>query len=68
MQNLQMASGVDGIVVFHHFGLLLPAVLTTYFWTLIDRAQVSGAQVADRCDPLLNGIVQPATGGLLGLM
>ena len=68
MQNLQMSSGVDGIVVFHHFGLLLPAVLTTYFWTLIDRAQVSGGQVADCCDPLLNGTVQLPTGGFPGLM
>ena len=64
-----MASGVDGTVVFQHFSLFLPAVLTAFFFgALVDRAQVSGAQVADRCDPLLNGIVQPATGGLLGLM
>jgi hypothetical protein len=59
---------VDGIVVFHHFGLFLPAVLTTFFRALIDGAQVSGGQVADCCDHLLNGTVQLATGGFLGLM
>jgi hypothetical protein len=54
--------------VFHHFGLFLPAVLTTFFRALIDGAQVSGGQVADCCDHLLNGTVQLATGGFLGLM
>jgi len=64
-----MASGVDGTVVFQHFSLFLPAVLTAFFFgALVDRAQVSGGQVADCCDPLLNGTVQLPTGGFPGLM